>query len=641
LFTAPNPYGAPLKDEPAVAVIQIHNEDGLFFYTTQQFKPGINQIVRKRFYDWLLKKYASIQAAQSAWGNVTIDGDNPAVGEMGIYIIWEATQPTSGAKHKRLTDQMEFLAEVQTGFYHEMTETFRKAGCKQLINGSNWKAADAIRLLDVERATAGICDVIALNRYYSPTHTGYKSTPDNSAWRIDPGHYYEGNSVLLAPEALPINVKQPVSRPVMVTESGWNLPHKYQVEGPFLIAAYSALTGIDAFFWFTASAPTYDTNPFFTWTTFSDGQHPLHRWTVSTPGQMAMFPANALTYRLGYVQESNSLVLESRTTGSLLNREIPVISEEMGFDPNRDDYIPVTGQTELSGVSYLAGKIQVKYHAGQNSKQIDNQLSDLIRFQEKKIVSSTGELQWDYKKGICILNTPSAQGVCGFVSQEPEFQLNDVTIRSQNEYAAIQVVAMDQKPIPGSGKLLIQVGTISRPAGWSESPSEFTYKGLNYNGFLINNTGQMPWRCVNTSVTVLVKNKFITSAKQLDVAGYAKKELPFTRNGDQITLSLPSDAMYVVLQGSPVSSGIPKKKESEFRLYPNPASGNFRVELTGSEMQESELEIRDACGRVVRNQKLSLPANEPVDIRMLTPGLYLAGLRSAGQIISVKKLVIK
>ena len=116
----------------------------------------------------------------------------------------------------------------------------------------------------------------------------------------------------------------------MVTESGWNLPHKYQAEGPFLVAAYSSLTGMDAFFWFTSSSPTYDANPYFYWTNLPGGQHPLHRWTVSSPGQMAMFPANALTYRLGYVTEGNTMVAESRTRQSVLNREIPIISEEMG-----------------------------------------------------------------------------------------------------------------------------------------------------------------------------------------------------------------------------------------------------------------------------------------------------------------------
>jgi hypothetical protein len=185
------------------------------------------------------------------------------------------------------------------------------------------------------------------------------------------------------------------------------------------------------------------------------------------------------------------------------------------------------------------------------------------------------------------------------------------------------------------------VGTISRPSGWSESSSEFTYKGLNYNGFLINKTGQMPWQCVNTSVDISVKNKYITSVKQLDVAGYVIKQLPFTRNGDQLTLSLPSDAMYVVMQGSPVSSGNIKKKESEFRLYPNPASGRFRVELSGFALKEFELEMRDLCGRVVRNQKMGSSAGEPVDIRRLTPGMYLVSLKSGGQLLAVKRLVIR
>jgi len=167
---------------------------------------------------------------------------------MALYIIWEATQNQTGGKQLRLTDQIQFLAETQRAFYQEIYQHYRAIGCKQLINGSNWKPADAALLMDAERWTNSVADVIATNRYYSPGHTGYKSTPDNSAWRIDPGHYYEGKSVLLAPEKLPINIKQPVRHPVVVTESGWNLPHKYQAEGPFLIAAYMSLTGVDAFY---------------------------------------------------------------------------------------------------------------------------------------------------------------------------------------------------------------------------------------------------------------------------------------------------------------------------------------------------------------------------------------------------------
>jgi len=323
----------------------------------------------------------------------------------------------------------------------------------------------------------------------------------------------------------------------------------------------------------------------------------------------------------------------------MLNREIPVISEEMGFDPNRDDYIPVTGQTDLSGVSYLAGKIQVNYHSDQNAKQIDGQLSGLINFPDKKITSATGELLWDYKKGICTLNAPSAQGVCGFVGQSPEFQLSDVTIRSQNEYATIQVVAMDQKPISGSGKLLVQVGTISRPSGWSESPSEFAYKGLNYNGFLINNTGQMPWQCGNTRVTVTVKNKYITSAKQLDVAGYASKELPFTRNGDQITLSLPSDAMYVVLQGDYATGMIEKREDNLLKIFPNPSGSLFWVELASACKGKICLQVFNTFGQKVFTSEHSAGARFPLDLRSRPAGIYYAMVRDKEKIVEVQKLI--
>ena len=37
LYTTPNPYGGvPLKDDPAVAIIQIQNEDSMLFYTMQR-----------------------------------------------------------------------------------------------------------------------------------------------------------------------------------------------------------------------------------------------------------------------------------------------------------------------------------------------------------------------------------------------------------------------------------------------------------------------------------------------------------------------------------------------------------------------------------------------------------------------------
>ncbi|MBT7395518.1 MAG: hypothetical protein HN778_11850 [Prolixibacteraceae bacterium] len=351
LYTEINPYtGIALKDDPAVGIIQVKNEDGIFWWTIQNLKPAIKKIVKQKFYHWLINKYGDINDAKTVWGNVVLEGDNPEDGEMDIYIIWYATENQTGALDKRLTDQIQFMAETQRDFYKEIYDFYRTIGCKQLINGNNWKTANASRLLDTERWTNSVCEVIAQNRYYDPGHVG-----TNNGWRIDPGHYYQGKSVLHQPNKLPINIKQPEGHPVIVTESGWNLPHKYQAEGPFLISAYMSLTGIDGFYWFDPSSSTYDTNPYHTWANLTGGQHPLYRWTLSTPGQLGMFPANALLYRKGYLTEGSTSVFEGRKLVSMWERKIPVLSEDLGFDPNRDTHNPAVEATEISPLAYLTG----------------------------------------------------------------------------------------------------------------------------------------------------------------------------------------------------------------------------------------------------------------------------------------------
>lgn len=642
LYTAPNPFtGVPLKDEPAVALIQTQNEDGLFWYTISSVKPELQKVINQKFYSWLINKYKSIDEAQKAWGNVSVSGDNSMVGEMALFHIWDATQNQTGAKQLRLTDQIQFLAETQRSFYQEIYQHYRAIGCKQLINSSNWKPADAVRLMDAERWTNSVADVIATNRYYSPGHTGYKSSPDNSAWRIDPGHYYEGKSVLLAPEKLPINIKQPVGHPVVVTESGWNLPHKYQAEGPFLIAAYMSLTGVDAFYWFNPTTSGYDPNPYFYWTNLAGGQHPLSRWSVSIPGQLAMFPANALSYRLGYIAESKTLVNEERSLKSIYQREIPVVSEEMGFDPNRDAYEPVLGQTELSPISYLAGKIQVKYNTAQNSKKIDSSLSSLLNFSAKTIVSSTGELNWDYKKGICTINTPSAQGICGFANQTGAIKLKDVTITSQNDYVAVNVVAMDKLPLSQSSKILVQVGTVYQPTQWSETATAFDNKGVPTNGFRIDNTGVMPWKAAQTRVSLKIRNTLVKSATLLDVAGYPAKAIPYTRSGDEITIDLPDNAMYVVLQADKTSGFSETKHSGKMKIYPNPTDGKYFVEVLPGFEEKLNFELINELGQKIYEKKSITDQKIEFDLKSCNSGVYFALLKNGQIIREVQKLILK
>jgi hypothetical protein len=531
LYTTPNPYThVALKDEPAVAIIQVENEDSPFFWSMSGIKPELAKNVGVQFSAWLRKKYGPLQSIKDT---------------MALVPIYDFTLPPKESTQKRVKDQVEFYADRQRGFYDEMVHYYRDVlGCKQLINGNNWRTASQSRLLDLERWTNSGADVIAVNKYFDPQHKG-----PNAGWRIDPGDFYGAPSALKNPADLPTNVKHVAGHPMMVTESGWNLPNRYQTEGPLLVAAYGGLTGLDAFFWFSPSAVNFATQPYYTFLNIK-GQHPLNRWTTSTPGEMGMFPANALIQRLGYVKEAKA-VTEQRTMNSMLNRDISPIFEEQSFDPNRDFIIgdkKNEGQGKLSPLTFLTGNVSTIYNSKKDTFKLSANLAQLINTKEGKVTSVTGQQALNYKDGIFTLNTPKAKAVTGFLSSKKTFDLNGVTITSTNEYATIELVSMDGINIDHSKKILLQVGTIFRPTNWSEEATTIANKNQQLTGFKITNTGKMPWLGMPVNGSITVKNKLIKKAIQLDAAGQVIKKLDIQTTGDGVALKLPADAYYILLE---------------------------------------------------------------------------------------------
>lgn len=541
LYTTENPYtGIPLKDEPAVALIQIKNEDGLLFYTVDNIKPRLRQEMEKTFFSWAEEKYGNIDLACKAWDNNVLSNDSRQDGRLELYIIWEATQPQSGGKAARLTDQVQFYAERQREFYTEIRDYYREIGCSQLINANNWKPAGEM-MIDAERWSNATVDVMAVNRYYDPQHQG-----EFSAWRIDPGHTYNPVSVLHQPHLLPINVRQVDDMPFLVTESGWNSPQKYQAEGPFLVSAYMSLTGMDGFFWFNHTGPGIDPDPYFPWWQLEGGQLAMTRWNASIPGKFSMYPANALLYRKGYIKEGEPVIVEYRTLDAIFRRDVPVIAEESGFDPNRDFWTTEEADagTLMPPLAFLTGPVRVVYGSDPSETYVSEGAASLINIREGTVTSNTGELHWDYRNGISTMDSPKSQGVAGFLSEAGEISLSDITVRSGNEYAVLNVVSMDNRPVRDSEKVLIQIGTVYEPTGWKE------HADPESNRLVIENTGTMPWRGDAVSMTIRFKNSpRVNSAFLLDNNGYLKEEIPVTLIDDGFLLTVPEHALYVILKG--------------------------------------------------------------------------------------------
>jgi len=547
LYTEVNPHtGVALKDEPAVGIIQIENEDGVFFWTMQSIKPELKELVGELFAEWLKEKYGSLAAAYQAWDGERLSGDRPSEGVLDIYGTWEMVQEVSGGKAARLADQTEFYAHRQRSFYDDIHDYYRnELGCRQLINPNNWKTASPEKLDDLERYTYLGCEVPAVNRYYAPGHFG-----QDNGWRINPGHFYQGESCLKNPLKLPVNVKQVAGKPFMITESGWNPPHVYQSEAPPLIAAYQALTGHDAYYWFYITSKAYMEFPYFEFTKDSAGMYAMNRWTYSTPGGIAQFPAYALMFRNGYISEGEVMVHEVRELDAMWNRESALISEETSFDPNRDQLegiVTADVNSELNPFAFLTGPVKTTYGGDPSETYVNDKLPELIDMEAGTVESVTGELLFDHANGIFKYESEKAAGVSGFLGTKGEFDMEDIMVKTTNEYISVGVVSIDEKPIRESGRLLVQTGTTYRPTDWEQEPATYEREGDTLSGFTILNTGKMPWLAQPTMVELTVMNPGITKAVLLDLAGYPVRELNLKRKSDRVVVELPPESLYVVL----------------------------------------------------------------------------------------------
>jgi len=265
---------------------------------------------------------------------------------------------------------------------------------------------------------------------------------------------------------------------------------------------------------------------------------------------LGQFPAAALIYRQGLVREGTPAVMEHRTMQDLWERKTPIISEDTGWDPNRDsaNITPASSvKTAVDPLAYLVGPVRVVYGSDPAKTEVID-LGKYIDRQGKIVRSDTGQIETDYGKGVYRVNAPEVQAAAGFLQEAGVQQLADVEIDCHNKYATIVVVALDGKPIKESGKVLVQVGTTCRPTGWSAVATRVKAEGLQTDAFRIITPGKAPWQVENTDAAVSVSNAGLTKAVLLDVNGMATDTtVQMTRANDKVTVMLPANAMYLVL----------------------------------------------------------------------------------------------
>lgn len=546
-----NPYtGIALKDDPALAIIQMQNEDSLLFWSLNWLQGREARLIAERFGTFLKKKYGSLDLAREAFGGAQapkpIDDiqDDWEHGAIALANIWHLTQEgNTDHANVRLRDQTEFLTTTMKDWHTEIARFLREdLGAPQLFNAGNWKTVDNALLDDLERYAYTSGDIVALNRYVARLHTG-----DHQGWAIVKGDRFHEDGVLHNPLDMPVTVRQPNGFPYIIPETLWVPPIWQQSEAPILMAAYQSLTGIDISYWYGSKEIQWRQPQ------SANGFLPsIGKWVVNTPQMMGAFPAAALIFRQNLIEEAPPVVVEHRTLDELWSRQSPLTRGGQGRDPNRDIVVPKTpsnvgpGRPELPEVSpyvFLAGPVLTEFGNGAPN-YVHPEIDQMINEDVGSVTSATEQLTWDWINGVVSINAPQVQGVVGKFSSKNRFELGHLTIESDASYASLLVVSMDGNPIKDSNRLLVQLGSVARPTNWKALKVEHEgAPALEVVAF-----GSEPWQINSVDALLAVENSVIKRAMVLDANGIAVEEFPIWRSESAVTLRTPQNALYIMLE---------------------------------------------------------------------------------------------
>ena len=461
LLGTTNPYtGVPLGEDPCVAIVEVVNEDSHFFWTfgKKNMPDHRWQQLTRLYGTWLTEKYGSLDRAIDAWGEVREPADRPEDGRMELYDAWSMTTDglkANAAKRKRISDQVRFLAENMRNFYERAASYFReKCHYEGLVSCSNWHTADARMLDALERYCYTVGDVIDRHGYYDHNHKG-----DSSSWSVRPGHAFESQSALHLREANPLPYVETDGYPHIISEIGWPMPNMYRAECAFLTTTYGSLHGLDGIIHFAVGNPGWDQS--------------VSKFALNNPAALGSYFATALAYRRYYVQEAPAVVTDNLRLDDLYAMKGTNVFVGAAMDQLRAAQIPE--ETQRKGA--IGGMDPLTFYVGRVTRSFegDPEQSTLLgvgRYIDrdaKKIKSITGELVWDYGVGLAAVNTPKVQGVAGFLGKKGPVSFGDVRVDVKNEYGTVMVVAMDDRPLSESDKILIQCMTIDQLHGWASS----------------------------------------------------------------------------------------------------------------------------------------------------------------------------
>jgi len=481
-----NPYTKlRLADEPALAYIELQNEDDIFFWSTAGVTdearwPSYTTYLKKRFATWLTARYATQAALATAWAESLKPGETLTAGTIHVqgnpwFFTTTNLQRISVGERRRMLDNAAFFHAIQDQFYSAFTAAIRATGYQGPLCGSPWQAPAMLPCYD---------------NLASDAQVGY----------IDRHNYFDGGvdgSMMASPGSgtFSTGLQQVVDRPFGVSEWVHVYPTLHSAEGPAIFAAYGlGLQGWDASYEFQSSSGLVDYSG-------EVGHGPWGVWNADLPNQLGQAPTLARMIYRGDVQEG--AVISTRTVAPA-----DLASGTFTFDDEVSQHGDIkTFSGSCPPAALAAGRCVVAFTPTTHPSTFP----DMGKYTtDGTITSTTGQLRWNTTgQGYFTVDTPGTKGVVGF-AQGVDAVLGAVSVHLDSAYASLFVTATAKDATLATGSSAI-LSAVAR-----ESNSGCTYFTIDHH--IISNGGS-PVLIEPVKATIRFSTRTITAVHVLDQDG--------------------------------------------------------------------------------------------------------------------------
>jgi len=493
LLTHVNPYtGLAYREEPAIAIVEILNENAVWvgFSATPFYDAELTAL----YNEWLVKNLSTAELAKlRAITGVAADAPVPRLKgpEVGT------------APKERFFAESRFIVDVETRFYTGMASYLRDSlGVRVPITGTadhGHSSSSYPMLMSLSKL-----DVVDGHVYWQ--HPG-SPPPVNTPMVNDPLH---STVVQLSRTAV-------AGKPYTVSEFNHPFPNEWAAEGIPIVAAYGAFQDWDAIMVYTFE-PKRDPS----WKSYVGDPFDISL----DPVRMTQMATGALAFLRGDVRPARQTVTRSYAREQAFESRRLARSEQPYFTPGFPLALPLMHGVRIGS---LDGAPTATYAAVDTTT----------------IVSDTRELVWRTTgdaHGVVTEETDRTQALIGFVkARRPA--VKNLTADVRNEFAAIVLSAIDEKPIAGSGRLLLTAGSRVSNTGlqWNADRTRTAQQG-GAPSLIEAVTGTVTLRALSGSVRSVSAVALDGAGKAVGAPIVAKR----TQSGWVLPIGAPVTTWYLV-----------------------------------------------------------------------------------------------